>query len=364
MTPEDRGDGGARPNAAEPVAPSGASREARESEQKSEQKSEQSTAEGGIPDEVATTRDRVEETLRRRAAQTAPDPEPARDRPPSSSLHPPPAASASEHWSWTVRRRVTDGVPGEAADAPPVPAEEEAAAPEVASVSGADEIRDRVERRLREAEDRRAAHAASFDVAAASRLAGAAAAGVAASGSQASSEAGDADDWDSPWADPEAESAPPPEAPSARPPSRVAAFIATCASLGRIPLAPGTFGAAAGLLAFTLTRNLPGTLSLALFVIAVVAGTWAGGRHAKDVRQSDPESVVVDEFCGMWLALLGTNPSLLAAAIAFISFRLLDIFKPPPIRQAERLPGGIGIMADDLLAGGVVRIGVLVFLGM
>ena len=119
-----------------------------------------------------------------------------------------------------------------------------------------------------------------------------------------------------------------------------------------------------GLLAFTLTRNLAGGVSVTLLAIAIAAGVWAGGRHAKDLRQPDPRSVVVDEFCGMWLALVGTNPSLLVVAIAFAAFRFLDIVKPPPVRQAERLAGGVGIMADDLVAGGIVRVALLLALGM
>ena len=117
-------------------------------------------------------------------------------------------------------------------------------------------------------------------------------------------------------------------------------------------------------MAFALTRNLAGPVSLGLFVIALLIGTWAAARHAKDLRHPDPPSVVVDEFCGMWLALVGASPSLLVVGIAFVAFRLLDIFKPPPIRQLEKLPGGLGIMADDLLAGGIVRVGILLILGM
>ncbi len=119
-----------------------------------------------------------------------------------------------------------------------------------------------------------------------------------------------------------------------------------------------------GLVAFALTRNLAGGVSVTLLAIAIVAGVWAGGRHAKDLRQPDPPSVVVDEFCGMWLALVGTNPSFLVAAIAFAAFRFLDIVKPPPVRQAERLAGGVGIMADDLVAGGIVRVALRLALGV
>lgn len=174
----------------------------------------------------------------------------------------------------------------------------------------------------------------------------------------------EAPDWDAPWDDDEEAAKPTSETLPARPPSRIAAFIATCAFIGRVPIAPGTAGAAAGLVAFVLTRNLPGGLAAALLAVAVAVGLWAGGRHAKDLRQPDPRSVVVDEFCGMWLALVGTNPSFLVIVAAFVAFRFLDIVKPPPVRQAERLPGGIGIMADDLVAGGIVRVVLLLALGM
>ena len=180
---------------------------------------------------------------------------------------------------------------------------------------------------------------------------------------QPPSELADPPDWSAGWVG-EERAAPPAEASPAGPPSRLAAFIATCGYLGRIRLAPGTVGAAAGLLVFALTRGLPGTISVGLFAASVLVGTWAAARHAKDIRHPDPPSVVVDEFCGMWLALVGTDPSLLTAGIAFVAFRFLDIAKPPPIRQLEKLRGGFGIMADDLLAGGIVRVGILLILGM
>ena len=296
-------------------------------------------------------------------------------------MHPPPEVAASEHWSWTIRRRVAEEGPAPESGAEPAPesgaepaaesetesaaGEDEAGAGESPPASEAAEIRERVERRLQEVEDRRSRNVVP--------------AGMASTPTPTSPRRGldgapgseeppprldDAPDWDTPWVEDEDGPRPRAEILPARPPSRLAAFIATCAFIGRIPIAPGTFGAAAGLLAFILTRNLAGGVSVTLLAIAVAAGTWAGGRHAKDLRQPDPPSVVVDEFCGMWLALVGTNPSFLVAAIAFAAFRFLDIVKPPPVRQAERLPGGVGIMADDLVAGGIVRVALLLALGM
>jgi phosphatidylglycerophosphatase A len=84
----------------------------------------------------------------------------------------------------------------------------------------------------------------------------------------------------------------------------------------------------------------------------LVPGVWAASVVARRVGQKDPHIVVVDEVLGQWLTLAGASTlnwkSWLAA---FVLFRLFDIWKPPPARQLEALPGGIGIVADDLMAG-------------
>lgn len=314
-------------------------------------------------DREAGTRARVEEALRRQATREADEPDPPRDGEQTAGRPPSPEATAGEHWTRTVRRRVAEG--GATPDAGVSDAEanvESVDAP--SSATQAEGVRERVEHRLREAEDRRARsadppHAPTRPTPASPHRA-------AAEPEPEDRPLGPEDtlEWDTPEEEPEEPPGPAGETLPSRPPSRLAAFIATCAFIGRVPIAPGTAGAAAGLVAFLLTRNLPGSLPVVLFVVAVAVGLWAGARHARDLRQPDPRSVVVDEFCGMWLALVGTNPSVLVMAAAFVAFRFLDIVKPPPVRQVERLPGGIGIMADDLVAGGVVRLLLLLALGM
>lgn len=353
VSPDDRGEGAAgsvpeeRAGAAKPDLPSGEAHKA-------------DPAGNAAEDREPGTRERVEEALRRRAAPAADESDSPGDRERLSAPDPSPEPSAGEHWSSTIRRRVAEGRP--APEAGTADGEDEGAASRAAAAS---EVRERVERRLLEAEDRR------------SRSAGPAAASPKlvppGPGRDVAAGAGredlplrpeDTPDWDEPWTGDEEAPAPAGETLPASPPSRIAAFIATCGFIGRVPVAPGTAGAAAGLVAFLLTRNLPGSLPVALFIVALAVGLWAGARHAKDLRQPDPRSVVVDEFCGMWLALVGANPSVLVMVAAFVAFRFLDIVKPPPIRQVERLPGGIGIMADDLVAGGVVRIVLLLALGI
>lgn len=315
-------------------------------------------------DQEPSTRERVEEALRRRQ-RGAGESDPPRDRERSSAQKPASEAPAGEHWSWTVRRRVADGGSAPESGAPAPPDENGAGADGPPASGRVPDIRDRVERRLEEAEERK------------SRSAGAVGASAkpvpadpqrdiraAPAPDDSPTRPEDTRDWDSPWVEDERSAPPTSETLPARPPSRLAAFIATCAFIGRVPIAPGTAGAVAGLAAFLLTRNLAGGLAVALLALAVVIGLWAGARHANDLGQPDPRSVVVDEFCGMWLALIGTDPSVPVIVAAFVAFRFLDIVKPPPVRQVERLPGGIGIMADDLVAGGIVRVVLLLALGM
>ena len=353
MSPDDRGEGatGSGPDEtagdAKPDPESGEAQETGPAEQ----------ADG---DREPGTRERVEEALRRRAAHGADESDSPHDRERLSAPHPSPQPSAGEHWSSTIRRRVAEGRTTPEAGIPD--AEDEGAPSPAAEAPG---VRERVERRLQEAEDRRSRSSGPSEASPKPAPAGPQQGVAAASGQEnLPLRPEDTSGWDEPWTEDEEAPGPAGETRPADAPSRLAAFIATCAFIGRIPVAPGTAGAAAGLVAFLLTRNLPGSLPVALFVVAVAVGLWAGARHAKDLRQPDPRSVVVDEFCGMWLALVGTNPSVLVMVAAFVAFRFLDIVKPPPVRQAERLPGGIGIMADDLVAGGVVRIVLLLALGI
>lgn len=325
---------------------------------------ETATTEEAGGGQEASTRERIEDTLRRRSPRGSEESDSTRERERLSGLHPPPEASAAEHWSWTIRRRVAEGdpVPEPGAESA---GEDEAGAGEPPAAVQPTDIRERIERRLQEVEDRRSRDAGPVRTASMPTATGSRRGLAATPGSEdLPSRSEDAPEWDAPWVEDEERPEPATQTLPGRPPSRLAAFVATCAFIGRAPIAPGTVGAVAGLLAFILTRNLAGGVSVALLAVAIVVGTWAGGRHAKDLRQPDPQSVVVDEFCGMWLALVGTNPSFLVMAAAFVAFRFLDIAKPPPVRQAERLPGGIGIMADDLVAGGIVRVALLLIVGM
>jgi phosphatidylglycerophosphatase A len=133
---------------------------------------------------------------------------------------------------------------------------------------------------------------------------------------------------------------------------RAALLIASCGGAGYFPVAPGTVGSAVGIV---VDRLLRAALSPLLHGMAILAISWAGTVAAtaveKDLARKDPSVVVVDELAGMLLAVYLLPLSWFGLAVGFVLFRLFDIVKPYPCRQAERLSGGIGIMTDDLIAG-------------
>lgn len=131
--------------------------------------------------------------------------------------------------------------------------------------------------------------------------------------------------------------------------------IATWFGCGFAPKGPGTAGSLGALLPALLLANYAGWPPWWFAVLAVVAtplGMWASDVVARESKLKDPQIVVVDEVLGQWLTLAGASSlNWKTFLIGFVLFRLFDIFKPPPVRQLERLPGGIGIVADDLMAG-------------
>ena len=131
---------------------------------------------------------------------------------------------------------------------------------------------------------------------------------------------------------------------------RIAWGIATVGGVGLAPLVPGTVGS---LVALALLLLIPFTpWSLGLTTLAVVAvGIWAAGRTEARLGEHDPRSVVVDEVAGYFVAALVLPQTWKWLLAAFIGFRLLDVIKPFPVRQLQALPGGWGIVVDDLAAG-------------
>jgi phosphatidylglycerophosphatase A len=128
---------------------------------------------------------------------------------------------------------------------------------------------------------------------------------------------------------------------------------------GYVPIAPGTAGSVVGI----ILALIP--VSPLVFAILIVA-VFLLGVHQSAVfsipERRDPSFVVIDEVVGMWIAVFLLPRSILAFVLAFLTFRVFDILKPFPARQAESLPGGWGIMTDDLIAGIYANLVVRLFL--
>jgi len=162
-----------------------------------------------------------------------------------------------------------------------------------------------------------------------------------------------------------------------RVPSDYLALALATWGVGYIPFAPGTFGSAVGVVIYALLRGLflkvlfslaarnrldllhiyfgLVTLELVSVVLITWIGIWAGSRAEKLFGKKDPGRVVVDEVAGQMLALLPVSLDLptawWSALLAFLLFRIFDIIKPYPARRFESLESGLGIMADDIVAG-------------
>jgi phosphatidylglycerophosphatase A len=132
---------------------------------------------------------------------------------------------------------------------------------------------------------------------------------------------------------------------------RLGILLATAGGVGHAPVAPGTVGSAIGVLVYLGVRAWPTGAQFALLAVVTLAGVWASYAAAGHFRRSDPGQVVIDEVAGQLVTLLATGASGWGIALGFVLFRALDIVKPWPARALERLPGGYGIMADDLMAG-------------
>lgn len=127
--------------------------------------------------------------------------------------------------------------------------------------------------------------------------------------------------------------------------------IATAGGLGLAPFAPGTFGSALGVLIWPLLAGLGAGALLAAIAALVLVGSWAAGRAGRHWQRADDGRIVIDEVAGQLVALAFLPLRLDVAISGFLLFRLFDIWKPPPVGRAEALPGGPGVMADDLVAG-------------
>jgi phosphatidylglycerophosphatase A len=125
--------------------------------------------------------------------------------------------------------------------------------------------------------------------------------------------------------------------------------IATTFGMGYVPVAPGTFGSAAGLALWML---LPASVGVqaATIVALFVMGSITGNVAERHFGRTDPRQVVIDEVMGMLITLFLNPVGLRGAFLGFLIFRAADVIKPYPANRLERLHGGVGVMADDAMA--------------
>jgi phosphatidylglycerophosphatase A len=169
----------------------------------------------------------------------------------------------------------------------------------------------------------------------------------------------------------------------------LALAIGTC-GVGYLPIAPGTWGSLLGvgiylLLQFSMfrfvqllfpadsfVRFLPWPIfkaaELVLITVIILVGIWAASRTEKLVGRKDPGKVVIDEVAGQLIALLPllprVDPGWTSILSAFLLFRFFDIVKPYPARRLESLESGLGIMADDIVAGAYAAVGTSIIIAI
>ena len=133
---------------------------------------------------------------------------------------------------------------------------------------------------------------------------------------------------------------------------RIAFVLATWFGCGRVPFAPGTAGTLGAIPLYLALRSYgPATVLVAAAVLSLV-GVWAASYVIDATGLKDPQIVVIDEVAGVLVTLAACTPSWASIAIGVIAFRIFDQFKPWPARTFERrLPGGWGVVMDDVAAG-------------
>jgi phosphatidylglycerophosphatase A len=136
----------------------------------------------------------------------------------------------------------------------------------------------------------------------------------------------------------------------------IASIISSGFGSGYAAKAPGTVGSLAAVGAWLIaswTGLLLSPLSqLVAAIVVILVGTWATKVSLDEEGGEDPQWIVIDEWAGIFIALIGTNPAALAQTLlAFLFFRFFDVLKPGPVSKAEDLPGAVGVMGDDIVAG-------------
>ena len=144
---------------------------------------------------------------------------------------------------------------------------------------------------------------------------------------------------------------------------RIALALATVGGIGYVPFAPGTFGSAVGVLLWWLLG--PSQVVQAVAIVAIFgAGVWSGTVCERHCSSTDPGHVIIDEVVGMLITLFLVPVGWAGASAGFLLFRLADVVKPYPANRFESLHGGLGVMADDCMAGVYANLALRVMLAL
>ena len=131
---------------------------------------------------------------------------------------------------------------------------------------------------------------------------------------------------------------------------RLYRMIASVFYIGYLPIAPGTLGSLAALIAYYFICN--NIIIMAVVILtAIILGFITTGKVEKMFGEKDPGEIVIDEFAGMLISLYRIPPTMGYVVTGFLLFRFFDIVKPKPIKNLEQLKGSLGIMSDDIIAG-------------
>jgi len=143
-------------------------------------------------------------------------------------------------------------------------------------------------------------------------------------------------------------------------------FVLSACGLGFIPFAPGTWGSLGGLaIIWAIQRYpvVPVADLLIFFILLLITATFAS-RYLKmsDVKEKDPQWIVMDEVLGMMVTFISIPLSLTTAILGFVLFRFFDIVKPFGIRRLEKIEGATGIILDDIVAGLAAHVLLFIYL--
>ena len=129
------------------------------------------------------------------------------------------------------------------------------------------------------------------------------------------------------------------------------AYLATLGPIGHLRPAPGTIGSVVGVVSGYMIASYGAEILALATLLLTVIGILAADAYSQATSQKDAPEIIIDEVAGQWIALIILPLDLWWFAAAFVLFRFFDITKIGPVGMAEQLSGGVGVMADDIVAG-------------